>query len=110
MSESRRVTSTARSIQRSWLWRLFKLYFWLDLLLAILAIGCFCFYEELSALGAAWTPGIERTVEMGAQGGFFQRVWDAVYIFYSSGGRDVRRGREALLPRRHARRLCVAGL
>ena len=50
MSESRRVTSTARSIQRSWLWRLFKLYFWLDLLLAILAIGCFCFYEELSAL------------------------------------------------------------
>ena len=46
MSESRRVTSTARSIQRSWLWRLFKLYFWLDLLLAILAIGCFCFYEK----------------------------------------------------------------
>ena len=86
MSESRRVTSTARSIQRSWLWRLFKLYFWLDLLLAILAIGCFCFYEELSALGAAWTPGIERTVEMGAQGGFFQRVWDAVYIFYSPEG------------------------
>ena len=86
MSESRRVTSTARSIQRSWLWRLFKLYFWLDLLLAILAIGCFCFYEELSALGAAWTPGLERTVEMGAQGGFFQRVWDAVYIFYSPEG------------------------
>ena len=86
MSESRRVTSTARSIQRSWLWRLFKLYFWLDLLLAILAIGCFCFYEELSALGGAWTPGLERTVEMGAQGGFFQRVWDAVYIFYGPDG------------------------
>ena len=37
MSESRRVTSTARSIQRSWLWRLFKLYFWLDLLLFVLS-------------------------------------------------------------------------
>ena len=86
MSESRRVTSTARSIQRSWLWRLFKLYFWLDLLLALLAMGCFCFYEELSALGAAWTPGLERTVEMGAQGGFFQRVRDAVYIFYGPEG------------------------
>src|SRR5699024_7499645 len=26
------------------------------------------------------------TVEMGAQGGFFQRVWDAVYIFYGPEG------------------------
>ena len=40
----------------------------------------------MSALGGAWTPGIERTVEMGAQGGFFQRVWDAVYIFYGPEG------------------------
>ena len=39
MSESRRVTSTARSIQRSWLWRLFKLYFWLNILLIVLEIG-----------------------------------------------------------------------
>ena len=86
MSESRRVTSTARSIQRSWLWRLFKLYFWLDLLLFVLAVACFCFYQELAALGEAWTPGLERTVEMGAQGEFYQRVRDAAYIFHGPDG------------------------
>lgn len=81
MSESRRVTSTARSIQRSWLWRLVKLYFWLDLLLAALLAVTFALYSERSTLGADWTPGLSRAVEMGASGTFYERVRDAVYIF-----------------------------
>ena len=86
MSESRRVTSTARSIQRSWLWRLFKLFFWLDLLLLLLVSVCFCFYQELAALGDAWQAGLTRSVEMGAQGSFLTRVRDAVYVFYDPQG------------------------
>ena len=86
MSESRRVTSTARSIQRSWLWRLFKLYFWLNILLIVLAAVGFCFYQELSALGDGWTSGLSRTLEMGAEGEFFDRVRGATYVFYSPEG------------------------
>ena len=86
MSESRRVTSTARSIQRSWMWRLFKLFFWLDLLLLLLVSVCFCFYQELAALGDAWQAGLTRSVEMGAQGSFLTRVRDAVYVFYDPQG------------------------
>ena len=86
MSESRRVTSTARSIQRSWLWRLFKLYFWLNILLVVLMAVGFCFYQELSALGDGWTSGLSRTLEMGAEGEFFDRVRGATYVFYSPEG------------------------
>ena len=66
MSETKRVTSTARKISRAWLRRLLWIFIQLDLLLALLALGCFCYYTEMQVLQDAWTPGIERDLELGS--------------------------------------------
>ena len=55
MSETRRVTSTARKISRAWLRRLLWIFFQLDVLILLLAVVGFCYYHERSELGAAWT-------------------------------------------------------
>ena len=47
---------------------------------------------------------------MGAQGGFFQRVWDAVYIFYGPEGEMYAVAAKPFFNARPARRLCAAGL
>ena len=52
MNETGRVTSTARKISRSWLWRLFWIFFRMNLVLLILAALGFCFYQERAALGS----------------------------------------------------------
>jgi len=62
MSETVRVTSTARRISRSWLWRLLWIFFRLNLLLLVLALLGFCLGHELSALGADWTIHIRRSL------------------------------------------------
>ena len=54
MNETGRVTSTARKISRSWLWRLFWIFFRMNLVLLILAALGFCFYQERAALGSQW--------------------------------------------------------
>ena len=53
MNETGRVTSTARKISRSWLWRLFWIFLRMNLVLLILAALGFCFYQERLALGGA---------------------------------------------------------
>lgn len=64
MNETVRVTSIARKISRSWLWRLFGIFFWMNLcLLAVSLIG-FCLGQEHAALGHAWTLGIERSLDV----------------------------------------------
>ena len=65
MNETGRVTSTARKIRRSWLWRLFWIFFRLNLVLLILAVLGFCYFQERSALGDAWTPELQRELEIG---------------------------------------------
>ena len=58
--ESPRVTSTANRIGRAWVGRLLGLFLWIDLILAVLAMG-FCVYtQERACLGDAWRWDIER--------------------------------------------------
>lgn len=64
MNETGRVTSTARKISRSWLWRLFWIFFRINLVLLILAALGFCFYQERLALGDQWSPDIGRDLQI----------------------------------------------
>ena len=96
MNETGRVTSTARKIRRSWLWRLFWIFVRLNLVLLILAVLGFCYFQERSALGDAWTPELQRELEIGyvdTTGGLretaeaaLDSLRDASYVFYSPDG------------------------
>ncbi len=66
MSETRRVTSTARKISRAWLRRLLWIFVQLDILILVLALVGFCYYHERAELGDAWRPGIERSLQFPA--------------------------------------------
>ena len=76
MNETVRVTSTARKISRSWLWRLFRIFFWLNLLLLAASLLGFCFAQEHAALDSNWTPRLERSIsgEIISQGESFPQT------------------------------------
>ncbi|MGN0183617.1 MAG: sensor histidine kinase, partial [Aristaeellaceae bacterium] len=96
MNETGRVTSTARKISRSWLWRLFWIFFRINLVLLILAVLGFCFYQERLALGSAWSPDIGRELEIEAVDtsgnlretaeGALDSLRGASYVFYDADG------------------------
>ena len=96
MNETGRVTSTARKISRSWLGRLFWIFFRMNLVLLILAALGFCFYQERLALGGQWSPEIQRELEIEAvetSGNLRETAERAIdslrgasYIFYSPDG------------------------
>jgi len=96
MNETVRVTSTARKISRSWWWRLFSIFFWLNIaLLAVTLLG-FCFAHEHAILGSEWIPGLERGITGNVTGqgetflqtlqNFFESVRLAEYHFSLPGG------------------------
>ncbi len=96
MNETGRVTSTARKISRSWLWRLFWIFFRINLVLLILAALGFCFYQERLALGGAWSPEIQRELQIEAVDatgslretaeGAIDSLRGASYVFYDADG------------------------
>ena len=96
MNETGRVTSTARKISRSWLWRLFWIFFRINLVLLILAALGFCFYQERLALGDQWSPDIGRDLQIedvDASGNLRETAEAALsslrgasYIFYGPDG------------------------
>ena len=96
MNETGRVTSTARKISRSWLWRLFWIFFRMNLVLLILAALGFCFYQERLALGDQWSPDIGRELQIEdvdttgglceVAAGALSSLRGASYIFYGPDG------------------------
>ena len=96
MNETGRVTSTARKISRSWLWRLFWIFFRMNLVLLILAALGFCFYQERLALGDQWEPGLQRELEIEGVDtsgnlretakGALDSLRGASYVFYDVNG------------------------
>ena len=96
MNETGRVTSTARKISRSWLWRLFWIFFRMNLVLLILAALGFCFYQERAALGSQWSPDIGRELQIEdvdttgglreVAAGVLDSLRGASYIFYGPDG------------------------
>ena len=96
MNETGRVTSTARKISRSWLWRLFWIFFRINLVLLILAALGFCFYQERLALGSQWSPDLGRELEIEdvdtsgnlreTAEGALSSLRGASYVFYDADG------------------------
>lgn len=96
MNETGRVTSTARKINRAWMWRLIWIFIRLNIVLLALAIALFCYGNERAALGADWTPSIRRTLDMPAfprDGTLSQTIRGAAeslnaadYVFYGPDG------------------------
>ena len=95
MNETVRVTSTARKISRSWLWRLLGIFFWLNIALLAVSLLGFCFTQEHAALGHDWIPGLERSISGEFSRGvhalhtlqkFFESVRLAKYNFALPGG------------------------
>lgn len=96
MNETVRVTSTARKISRAWFWRLAWIFLKFNLALLALSVLCFCYSQEKAALGADWTPSLERRVDMPVpERG--KHLWesarnlagalsDAHYVFYGPDG------------------------
>lgn len=91
MSENRRVTSTARSISRSWLFRLFRLYFWLDFLILVLMILGFIYYHEKAVLGTNWDlTSVERAFNFGYGDNVLSQLRTAIYCFTGPTGEMIR--------------------
>ncbi len=92
MNETGRVTSTARKISRSWLWRLFWIFFRLNLVLLILAALGFCYFHEHAALEDEWTLDIRRELEIDFSAlpdspeAAYDALLDATYVFYGTDG------------------------
>lgn len=96
MSENIRVTSTAKKISRAWLWRLFWIFFRLNIILLVLAVLGFCLYHEISTLESAWEIGIRRELDfhgvvpdhywLSAVKNFFAFLLGADYVFYAADG------------------------
>lgn len=91
MSENRRVRSTARSISRSWFFRLFWWMLLLNAVLSVLVAGSFAYYHERADLGENWTIRLRRRIELadpgsGMDGNFFARLRGGQYIFCPDGG------------------------
>lgn len=61
MNETVRVTSTARKISRSWLWRLCCILFWLNLFCLIFGLLYFCYFQEHVVLGSQWSVDLQRS-------------------------------------------------
>lgn len=89
MSESKRMTSIARRMNRSWLARLFWTLLWVDLvILSLLALG-WCAWTETSALGDKWTIRMPRTVAVDTALPWYDQPGSAVYSFTPEGGEVV---------------------
>lgn len=87
MSENRRMTSIARRFGRSWVLRLFFVFLALDVAVAALSLGGFCYWAEISERGA-FTWDIERALVID-EGGMPGALRSARYRFTGADGEMV---------------------
>lgn len=96
MNETIKVTSTARKISRSWVWRLFCIFFWMNLALLLASLAGYCFHQEHAVLGQDWTLSLRRSLQISEFGrgrnwlmtlrGAVEAFTRADYIFYDLEG------------------------
>lgn len=80
------MTSIARRINRSWLTRLLAVMISIDLCVALLSLGGWCYLTERRALGADWTPGLYRGFSVDTSLDFAEMIDTATYTFYAEDG------------------------
>ena len=90
MTESRRMTSIARRINRSFIWRLFWVMFWLDVLVVALSLGIWLVRTEQSAFGTFLDTTVRRQVLWDNQGGaLFSTLGTVEYLLTPLTGEAV---------------------
>lgn len=85
-NENKRVTSTARTISRSWFRRLFGTLFWIDLLIVLSLCLGFALYHEKAALGESWEIGIPRSLELYKGRDLWESLRGSHYVFWDMQG------------------------
>ena len=83
MSETRRMTSTAARINRSFTLRLIGALFWVDLLVLLLTALMWCYTQEKSVLGTLWQPNLQRDVSISHDVPFYRWPSTVTYSFVS---------------------------
>lgn len=97
MKESRRMTSIARRINRSFWCRLFFAMLWLDIMVLLLAGLFFLYHAERNALGAHWTPVLDRSFGWEKAGSLMGTLDTVRYVFSARDGESVTVGLGAFL-------------
>lgn len=89
MNESRRMTSIARRINRSFWCRLFFAMLWLDVMVALIAGLIFLYHAERNALGPGWTPMLERSFGWQKADSLMATLDTVRYVFAVKGEESV---------------------
>lgn len=84
MSETRRMTSTAARINRSFMLRLIYVMLWLDVIVLFLASAGWCLFQEVGVLGKYWQWNIERSLFFDRSLPWWRIPGSIEYTFYSS--------------------------
>jgi len=83
MTETRRMTSTAARINRSFMLRLIYLMLWLNVFVLAFACVGFCLFQEIGTLGSYWQWNIERSVRVNSELPWWKIPGSIEYSFYS---------------------------
>lgn len=81
MSETKKMTSIARRMNRSWLWRLFWTLLLVDAVIFVLVVVGWCYAAETTALGSEWTIHMERSFAFDDNLPVFERFSMLAYTF-----------------------------
>ena len=84
MSETRRTTSTAARINRSFTMRLIIMLFWVNLLILLLTVISWCYIQEKNALSSAWQPSLVRSFTVASDLPWYRWPDTVVYSFHDS--------------------------
>jgi len=89
MSETRRMTSTAARINRSFTLRLVGVLFWVNIFVLTLTVVSWCYTQEKAALAEYWQPNLSRRVAVSSPGRWYDWPESLVYSFKSPLQEDV---------------------
>lgn len=89
MSETRRMTSTAARINRSFMLRLIFVLLLVNIFVLTLATGSWCYYQEKSALQEYWQPNLERSIRFDVSEPWYVWPKEVEYSFRSPLQPDI---------------------
>ncbi len=83
MSETRRMTSTAARINRSFMLRLIFVLLLVNIFVLALTTGSWCYYQEKSVLKEYWQPNLERHIWVDSRAPLYRWPESVEYTFRS---------------------------
>lgn len=84
MSETRRTTSTAARINRSFTLRMAVILFWVDLFILVLTVISWCYIQEKIAFTGNWQPSLSRSLTIASDLPWYRWPETVVYRFHDA--------------------------